>query len=176
MYTDAPDTQLGVAGRGAHTSPLGESDGRDSISSSAIRVQAPEGNSDGTEDYDYLFTDLSNNDGEEREFDDVPADITEEEYSELGLGSNPGESIKVCKCIVPSRHGGTLNSRRAASPLMKLVEGEERWEAPDDPHGVLPQIWDGTEQNRTVTYMVIKGKANDKRKNLALRYDKFGGP
>ncbi|GFW46001.1 hypothetical protein TNCV_3276191 [Trichonephila clavipes] len=34
---------------------------------------------------------------------------------------------------VPLRHGGTLNSRRAASPLMRLVEGEERWEAPDSP-------------------------------------------
>ncbi|GFW60450.1 transposable element Tcb2 transposase [Trichonephila clavipes] len=29
----------------------------------------------------------------------------------LGLGSNPGEVMDVCKCIVPSRHGGTLNSR-----------------------------------------------------------------
>ncbi|GFU18194.1 hypothetical protein TNCV_2033441 [Trichonephila clavipes] len=32
----------------------------------------------------------------------------------------------VCKCIVPLRHGGTLNSRRAASPLVRLVEEEER--------------------------------------------------
>ncbi|GFX64305.1 hypothetical protein TNCV_1500291 [Trichonephila clavipes] len=29
--------------------------------------------------------------------------------------------------------GGTLNSRRAASPLAWLREGEERWEAPDHP-------------------------------------------
>ncbi|GFW21201.1 uncharacterized protein TNCV_1948251 [Trichonephila clavipes] len=49
----------------------------------------------------------------------------------LGLGSNPGEDMGVCKCIVPARHGGTLNSRRAASPLVRLVEGEERWEATD---------------------------------------------
>ncbi|GFV49662.1 hypothetical protein TNCV_1959701 [Trichonephila clavipes] len=39
----------------------------------------------------------------------------------------------VCKCTVPSRHGGTLNSRRAASALVRLVEGEERWEASDHP-------------------------------------------
>ncbi|GFW43588.1 uncharacterized protein TNCV_4769401 [Trichonephila clavipes] len=45
----------------------------------------------------------------------------------LGLGLNPGEDMDVCKCIVPSRHGGTLNSRRAASPLVGLVEGIERW-------------------------------------------------
>ncbi|GFX05801.1 hypothetical protein TNCV_5089911 [Trichonephila clavipes] len=41
----------------------------------------------------------------------------------LGLGSNPGEEMDVCKCIVPSRHGGTLNSRRVTSPLVRLVEG-----------------------------------------------------
>ncbi|GFY16625.1 hypothetical protein TNCV_2787511 [Trichonephila clavipes] len=33
--------------------------------------------------------------------------------------------MDVCKCIVPSRHVGTLNSRLAASPLVRLVEGEE---------------------------------------------------
>ncbi|GFW17697.1 uncharacterized protein TNCV_2652541 [Trichonephila clavipes] len=51
----------------------------------------------------------------------------------LGLGSNPGEDIDVCKCIVPSWHGGTLNSRRAASPLLRLAEGKERWVALDHP-------------------------------------------
>ncbi|GFY31479.1 hypothetical protein TNCV_4990381 [Trichonephila clavipes] len=30
------------------------------------------------------------------------------------------------KCIVLARHGGTLNVRRAASPLECLMEGEER--------------------------------------------------
>ncbi|GFW60969.1 hypothetical protein TNCV_4871791 [Trichonephila clavipes] len=30
---------------------------------------------------------------------------------------------------VPSRHGDILNSHRAASPLVRLVEGEERWES-----------------------------------------------
>ncbi|GFV92732.1 hypothetical protein TNCV_1375821 [Trichonephila clavipes] len=44
----------------------------------------------------------------------------------LGRGSNPGEGMDVCKCIVLSRQGGTLNSRRAASPFVRLVEGEER--------------------------------------------------
>ncbi|GFS95703.1 hypothetical protein TNCV_251001 [Trichonephila clavipes] len=46
--------------------------------------------------------------------------------------------MDVCKCIVPLRHGGTLNSRRAASPLVMFVEGEERWEAPDHPPGCSP--------------------------------------
>ncbi|GFV26927.1 hypothetical protein TNCV_1753861 [Trichonephila clavipes] len=44
----------------------------------------------------------------------------------LGLGSNLGEDMDVCKRIVPFRHGGTLNSSRVASPLVRLVEGEER--------------------------------------------------
>ncbi|GFW52550.1 hypothetical protein TNCV_404781 [Trichonephila clavipes] len=40
--------------------------------------------------------------------------------------------MDVCKCIEPSRHGGTLNNRRGANPLVRLVEEEERWETPDD--------------------------------------------
>ncbi|GFW77334.1 uncharacterized protein TNCV_924501 [Trichonephila clavipes] len=57
----------------------------------------------------------------------------------LGLGSNLGEDMDVCKCIVPLRLGGTLNSRRAASPLLRLGEEKERWKAPDPSQGVLPQ-------------------------------------
>ncbi|GFW17370.1 uncharacterized protein TNCV_3905801 [Trichonephila clavipes] len=73
--------------------------------------------------------------------------------------------MDVCKCIVPWRYGGTLNSSRAASPLVWLVEGKERWETPDHPQGFLLLNWDGTEQNRTVTCMVLKAKANDRCKN-----------
>ncbi|GFX73564.1 hypothetical protein TNCV_2342691 [Trichonephila clavipes] len=29
-----------------------------------------------------------------------------------GQGSNPGKGMDVCKCLVPSWHGGTLNSCR----------------------------------------------------------------
>ncbi|GFV63139.1 hypothetical protein TNCV_3025681 [Trichonephila clavipes] len=36
--------------------------------------------------------------------------------------------------------GGTLNSRRASSPLVKLVEGDERWEAPDNTKGFSLKI------------------------------------
>ncbi|GFX82619.1 hypothetical protein TNCV_1192941 [Trichonephila clavipes] len=39
-----------------------------------------------------------------------------------GMGSNPGESMDVCKCIVPSLHGTTINSRRATIYLLRLVE------------------------------------------------------
>ncbi|GFW00532.1 hypothetical protein TNCV_693711 [Trichonephila clavipes] len=51
----------------------------------------------------------------------------------LGLGSNLGEDMDACKCIVPLRHVSTLNSPRAASPLVRLVKGEEKWETSDHP-------------------------------------------
>ncbi|GFS99429.1 uncharacterized protein TNCV_35751 [Trichonephila clavipes] len=76
--------------------------------------------------------------------------------------------MDVCKCIVPSRHGGTLNSHRAASPLVRLVD-------PDHLQGVLPQNWGETELNRSVTWMVLKATANDRR-HLALCHDEFRGP
>ncbi|GFX00826.1 hypothetical protein TNCV_4577931 [Trichonephila clavipes] len=60
-------------------------------------------------------------------------------------------------------HGGTLNSRRTASALVRLVEGEEKWEAPDPPLGVLHQNCDETELNRSVTCMMHKAMANDRR-------------
>ncbi|GFU51899.1 uncharacterized protein TNCV_3734051 [Trichonephila clavipes] len=68
----------------------------------------------------------------------------------------------------PSRRRGTLNSRQASSPRVRLVEEKWRWEAPDNPQGVLPQNWGGTEKNRTVTCMVLTAKANDKRINSNL--------
>ncbi|GFY00408.1 uncharacterized protein TNCV_1664471 [Trichonephila clavipes] len=73
--------------------------------------------------------------------------------------------MDACKCIMPLRHGGTLNTRLAASPLVWLVEGEEKWEAPSHPQGCLPLNRVGTQQNRTVTCMVLKAKANDRCKN-----------
>ncbi|GFU84442.1 uncharacterized protein TNCV_1066241 [Trichonephila clavipes] len=81
----------------------------------------------------------------------------------------------VRNCIGPSRHGDTLNSRRAASPLERLVEGEERWEASDHSLCALPLNWGGTEQHRTVTCMVLKATANN-RCHLTLYNDEFRGP
>ncbi|GFY30984.1 cullin-4A [Trichonephila clavipes] len=92
----------------------------------------------------------------------------------LGLGSYPEENMDVCNCIVPSRHKGTLNSRRAASPLVRLEKEEERWKAPDHPQGVLPQNLGETELNRSVTCMVLKATVNDRR-HFALCHDEFRG-
>ncbi|GFT49366.1 uncharacterized protein TNCV_4583341 [Trichonephila clavipes] len=69
--------------------------------------------------------------------------------------------MDVCKCIVPLRHGGTLNIRQATSPLVWLVEGEERWEAPAYLQGILSQNWGGTETKHTVTCVVLKATVND---------------
>ncbi|GFW52696.1 hypothetical protein TNCV_2392761 [Trichonephila clavipes] len=56
-----------------------------------------------------------------------------------------------------------LHSCRTASSLMRLVEGEERWESPDHPHDVLPQNWGLIEQNHIVACVVLKATANDRR-------------
>ncbi|GFX76761.1 uncharacterized protein TNCV_664681 [Trichonephila clavipes] len=84
------------------------------------------------------------------------------------------------KSLVYADKPQTLNHledicHRAASPLVRLVEGEEKWEASDHPQGVLPQNWGETELNHTVTCMVLKATANDRRP-LALCHDEFHGP
>ncbi|GFW21666.1 uncharacterized protein TNCV_4281811 [Trichonephila clavipes] len=70
--------------------------------------------------------------------------------------------------IVPLRQEDTLNSRRAVSPLVRLVEGGDKWETPGHLQGVLPQNWGGTEPNRTVTCVVLRATANDRRKTSPL--------
>ncbi|GFU86666.1 uncharacterized protein TNCV_2880861 [Trichonephila clavipes] len=68
---------------------------------------------------------------------------------------------------------GYLNSRRAASPIVRLVE--ERWEASDHSQGVLPQNWGEIELNHSVTCMVLKATDNDRR-HVALCHEEFHGP
>ncbi|GFW73719.1 uncharacterized protein TNCV_1541731 [Trichonephila clavipes] len=65
--------------------------------------------------------------------------------------------------------------RRATSLFVRLVEGEERWEAHDHPQGVLPQNRGEIELNNFVTCMVRKATANDRR-HLAICRDEFCGP
>ncbi|GFT61803.1 cullin-4A [Trichonephila clavipes] len=84
-----------------------------------------------------------------------------------GLGSNRGEDMDVCKCIVHLGHGGTINSRQAVSHLVRLEK--ERWEAPDPhPQSILPLNWGRTELNCTVTCMVLKDTTNDRRTSSSL--------
>ncbi|GFU85169.1 hypothetical protein TNCV_1554321 [Trichonephila clavipes] len=70
---------------------------------------------------------------EELCFIQLPTAVSDADCGTVGLGSNPGEGMNVCKYIVPLRHGGTLSSHRAVSPLVWLMDGEERWEASDPP-------------------------------------------
>ncbi|GFX34570.1 uncharacterized protein TNCV_3658081 [Trichonephila clavipes] len=82
--------------------------------------------------------------------------------------------MAVCKRIVPSWPGGTVNSPRAANHLVRLVEGEERWETPDHLQGVLPQNWGEIKRNHSVPCMSLKATDNDRR-HLALCHDEFRG-
>ncbi|GFX43104.1 DUF5641 domain-containing protein [Trichonephila clavipes] len=66
-------------------------------------------------------------------------------------------------------------SRRATRLLVRLVEGEERWETPDHPQGVLPQNWGGIKPSHTVTCMVLKAAENDKSKSSLLPWMNFVG-
>ncbi|GFU74268.1 hypothetical protein TNCV_4168591 [Trichonephila clavipes] len=51
-----------------------------------------------------------------------------------------------------------------------------RWETTDHPQGVLRHDSGITEQNHTVTCLMLKAKANDRRKILSLRRDEFCVP
>ncbi|GFX59424.1 uncharacterized protein TNCV_4793601 [Trichonephila clavipes] len=73
---------------------------------------------------------------------------------------NPGEDMDVCKCIVPLRHGGTLNSRKSS----REVGGS-----------CSPSKWGGTELNCTVSCMVLKATDNDRR-HRAHCHDEFRKP
>ncbi|GFY19983.1 hypothetical protein TNCV_2146761 [Trichonephila clavipes] len=65
--------------------------------------------------------------------------VSDTDFCGIGLGSNLGEAMVVCKCILPLRHRGNLNIRPASSHFEKLLEGETRWDSSDHPQGVLPQ-------------------------------------
>ncbi|GFX29137.1 uncharacterized protein TNCV_3216721 [Trichonephila clavipes] len=92
-----------------------------------------------------------------------------------GLGSNLEEDMDVCKCIVPLRHESTLNSCRATNLLVWLVEGVERWDAPDHPQVSSLKNWGGNELNRTVICMVLRATANERR-HLALCHNEYRRP
>ncbi|GFV94325.1 uncharacterized protein TNCV_2267791 [Trichonephila clavipes] len=83
--------------------------------------------------------------------------------------------MDVCKCIVPSWHGGTLNSCQTTSPLIRMVGEEERCEIPDHPQDGLPQNWGKTMLNRSVTCMILKAAANGRR-HIALCHDEIREP
>ncbi|GFY27353.1 hypothetical protein TNCV_2069731 [Trichonephila clavipes] len=85
----------------------------------------------------------------------------------FGQGKKSVKGMDVCKCIVPLRHGGTLNSHRAAIPVLKSWWKEKRGEKPlTTPTLFSLKNWGGAEPNLTVTCMVFKTTSNDRRKSL----------
>ncbi|GFX08862.1 hypothetical protein TNCV_1585331 [Trichonephila clavipes] len=92
--------------------------------------------------------------------DNFEADGTIKDIDERQPGRPRTSTSEASSVEIAFAAGGTLNSRRAASPFVRLVAGDERWEALPLPQGVLPQNWGGTEQNRTVTNTVLKAMAN----------------
>ncbi|GFU53651.1 hypothetical protein TNCV_1470561 [Trichonephila clavipes] len=54
-----------------------------------------------------------------------------------GLSEGRPSVLKTPSNLEPLRYGGTLNSGEAASPFLRLLEGEELWEAPDHPQASL---------------------------------------
>ncbi|GFW32097.1 hypothetical protein TNCV_2601231 [Trichonephila clavipes] len=78
--------------------------------------------------------------------------------------------MDVCRCIVPLRHEGTLNSRRATSPLVKVG-------GLCPPTGCSPsKLGRILKPNRTVTCLMLKVTANDRRVHLVLCHDELRGP
>ncbi|GFY03262.1 hypothetical protein TNCV_1172221 [Trichonephila clavipes] len=82
--------------------------------------------------------------------------------------------MDICKCIVFSWHGGTPNNRRAASPLMRLVAGDERWEAPDLPPVCSPSKFGW---NRAKPYGHLLSRLRPTTGvHLALCHGEYHGP
>ncbi|GFU98768.1 uncharacterized protein TNCV_1214841 [Trichonephila clavipes] len=103
-------------------------------------------------------------------------DISREIYDKFLLRQLRAFLYQGTCVLVPSRHGGTQNSLLAAIPVLKWVEGEERWEASDHSQGVRSQNWGGIYQNRTVTCMVLIAKANYRRNIPTLSHEEFRRP
>ncbi|GFU86782.1 DUF4817 domain-containing protein [Trichonephila clavipes] len=82
--------------------------------------------------------------------------------------------MDVCKRIVPSWYGGTLNRCRAACPLVRLLQREVRREAPDLPQGVLLKI--GVEPCEIVlppVWLVESFFKNDEGHNVTVNGDRY---
>ncbi|GFU47552.1 hypothetical protein TNCV_2442821 [Trichonephila clavipes] len=77
--------------------------------------------------------------------------------------SSKNRSRGVYGAVVPYKIENQYETRPSSCKSSRVVE-EERREAPDHHQGFLPLNWGETEQKRTFTYMVLKAKANDRRK------------
>ncbi|GFU16469.1 hypothetical protein TNCV_836441 [Trichonephila clavipes] len=80
----------------------------------------------------------------------------------LGLGSNSGEGMGVCKCIMPLWHGSTLNSSRATNPLLR--KGKRSGRALTPP-GYSPSKLGWNLAKIVLSPLVLKSTANDRRES-----------
>ncbi|GFV65887.1 hypothetical protein TNCV_5101181 [Trichonephila clavipes] len=71
--------------------------------------------------------------------------------------------MDVCKCIVPSRHGGTWNSRRTASPLVILVEWEESLNMLSDSGAPWTKLDTGVRPRRLLSQVLFYVQHHDGR-------------
>ncbi|GFU75639.1 hypothetical protein TNCV_2863531 [Trichonephila clavipes] len=91
-------------------------------------------------------------------------DYSRNHAARLGENFLEAETIQNIECAFATV--GYSNSHR-----VREVGGRGRGGRPMTPQGAFPQNWGETEQNRTVTCMVLKAKANDRLKNLTLSRD-----
>ncbi|GFY33902.1 hypothetical protein TNCV_4596101 [Trichonephila clavipes] len=72
--------------------------------------------------------------------------------------------------------GIRISVMRAVEPKSSREVGRRVKEVgePDYSQGIFPKNWGGSELNRSVTCMVLKATANDRR-HLALCHDEFHG-
>ncbi|GFX27635.1 hypothetical protein TNCV_107331 [Trichonephila clavipes] len=81
--------------------------------------------------------------------------------------------MDVCICIVPSWHGGTLNSVELPVLSRGWWQGMRGGRLLALSQGVLPQNSGLTVLNHTVICMVLKASSNDRR---VSSHDEFRGP
>ncbi|GFV81557.1 uncharacterized protein TNCV_52811 [Trichonephila clavipes] len=90
--------------------------------------------------------------------------VSDADYCAVSLGSNPREGMNVCKRILPSQHGGTLNSRRAASLLVRLcgtieVEYQSQqcnFDAQFPPQGEALELSEDAKWNKDARISLVK--------------------
>ncbi|GFT03827.1 hypothetical protein TNCV_3608431 [Trichonephila clavipes] len=77
--------------------------------------------------------------------------------------------------LLPDTHAANRNAPSSRKSSHEVRGRGREVGGLDHPQSVLPQNWSETELNRSVTCLVLKAKANDRR-HLALCPDEFRGP
>ncbi|GFW48585.1 hypothetical protein TNCV_4241661 [Trichonephila clavipes] len=90
--------------------------------------------------------------------------------SQVGLGSNPGEGIDICKCIVTLRHGDTLKQPSSRKSSREVGGREREVGALTPSQGVLPQNWVEIEPNHNVMAIsLLRASNNPMQKSASFK-------